>query len=96
MGIGPQEKKFTCTNPVADFYRIKRTVPFSIICLLPCLKETAAIRNFWSDKAAERKKVTGQIEDEIYYAKVDGLSARAGELATEIMQLAKRRETDLR
>jgi type I restriction enzyme, R subunit len=64
--------------------------------LMPYIRETASIRNFWTDKAAERKKVTGQIEDEIYYSKVDGLSGKAGALATEVMQLAKHREADLR
>ena len=60
------------------------------------LKETAEINNFWSDKAAERKRIEGMLEDEIRYSKVAELSSKASELATELMKLAKNRETDLR
>lgn len=64
--------------------------------LLLILKETAAINNFWTDKAAERKRIEGMIEDEIRYSRIDGLSAKASEMATELMKLAKNREADLR
>jgi len=60
------------------------------------LKETAAINNFWTDKAAERKRIEGILEDELRYSGITTLSAKAGELATELMKLAKNRETDLR
>lgn len=60
------------------------------------LKETAEINNFWTDKAAERKRIEGMIEDEIRYSKVPELSPKASELATELMILAKNREADLR
>ncbi len=60
------------------------------------LKETAEINNFWADKAAERKRIEGMIEDEIRYSKVGELSPKASELATELMKLAKNREADLR
>jgi len=60
------------------------------------LKETAEINNFWTDKAAERKRIEGMIEDEIRYSKVAELSPKASELATELMKLAKNREADLR
>ena len=36
--------------------------------LIVILKETAAINNFWTDKAAERKRIEGMIEDEIRYS----------------------------
>jgi type I restriction enzyme R subunit len=64
--------------------------------LMNLLTETAAIKNFWTDKAAERKKIEGFLEDEIYYAKISGLSEKAAELRTELMKLAKNREADLR
>jgi type I restriction enzyme, R subunit len=64
--------------------------------LMSYLKETASIKNFWTDKAAERKKIEGTIEDEIYYSRIPGLSENAAEITTELMKLAKNRETDLR
>lgn len=64
--------------------------------LMPILKETAAIRNFWKDKPAERKRVEGLIEDELRYSGVSGVSEKAGELTTEIMKLAENRESDLK
>jgi len=64
--------------------------------LLPLLKETAAIKNFWTGKPAERKRMEGLLEDEIHYSGIDGLSAKAAELTTELMKLAKTREADLR
>jgi len=60
------------------------------------LKETAAINNFWTDKAAERKRIEGTLEDEIRYSRIAALSTNASELATELMKLAKNREADLR
>ena len=63
--------------------------------LMPILHETAEIRNFWT-KAAERKRVEGLIEDEIHYSGVEALSNKAAELTTELMKLAKNRESDLR
>lgn len=64
--------------------------------LLLILKETAQISNFWTDKAAERKRIEGTIEDEIRYSRIDGLPGKAGEIASELMKLAKNRELDLR
>jgi type I restriction enzyme, R subunit len=64
--------------------------------LIQVLKETAAITNFWTDKASERKRVGGLVEDEIHYSGIGGLSIKAAELTTELMKLAKNRETDLR
>jgi len=64
--------------------------------LIVILKETAAINNFWTDRAAERKRIEGMIEDEIRYSRVPELSAKAGEMATELMKLAKNRELDLK
>lgn len=64
--------------------------------LILILKETAQINNFWTDKAAERKRIEGMIEDEIRYCKVESLSSKAGELASELMKLAKNRESYLR
>jgi hypothetical protein len=60
------------------------------------LKETANISNFWTDKASERKRISGLLEDEIYYSRIEGLSKRAAALTTELMKLAKNRESDLR
>lgn len=64
--------------------------------LIVLLKETAAINNFWTDKASERKRIEGLIEDEIRYSRVLALSSKATELANELMKLAKNRETELR
>jgi type I restriction enzyme, R subunit len=63
--------------------------------LMPILFETAEINNFWT-KAAERKRVEGMIEDEIHYSGVEVFAGKAAELTTEIMKLAKNRESDLR
>ncbi|MBN2282208.1 MAG: type I restriction endonuclease subunit R [Candidatus Marinimicrobia bacterium] len=73
---------------------IKKTKEL-IHTLMPILHETAEIRNFWT-KAAERKRVEGLIEDEIHYSGVEVLSNKAAELTTELMKLAKNRESDLR
>ncbi len=62
--------------------------------LLLILKETAEINNFWN-KPAEQKLITGRIEDEIRYSRIDGLSAKAAEMTTELMKLAKNRIHDL-
>lgn len=64
--------------------------------LLSILKETATINNFWTDKAAERKRIEGMIDDEIRYSGIEGLSGKATEMATELMKLAQNREADLR
>lgn len=64
--------------------------------LIGILKATATINNFWTDRAAERRRIEGLIEDEIRYSRIEGLSGKATELATELMKLAKNREADLR
>jgi len=64
--------------------------------LIVILKETASINNFWTDRAAERRRIEGLIEDEIRYSGIEGISANATELATELMKLAKNREADLK
>jgi len=64
--------------------------------LIVIFKETATINNFWTDKAAERKRIEGMIEDEIRYSRIPELSVKASEMATELMKLAKNRELDLR
>ena len=64
--------------------------------LMLILKETAQINNFWTDKKAEQKNIAGRIEDEIRYSRIEELPARASELTTELMKLAKNREDDLR
>jgi len=62
--------------------------------LMPILRETAEIRNFWN-RAAERRKIEGRIEDEVHYSGISGISENAAELTTELMNLAKNRESDL-
>jgi type I restriction enzyme R subunit len=64
--------------------------------LMPILKETAAINNFWTDRAAERRRIEGLLEDEIRYSRIDGLSQKAAELAAELMTLARNREAELK
>lgn len=64
--------------------------------LIEILKETAAINNFWTDRAAERRRIEGLLEDEIRYSSIKDVSGKASELTTELMKLAKNRETDLR
>ena len=63
--------------------------------LMPILQETAEIKNFWT-KGAERKRIEGMIEDEVHYSGISGVSENAAELTTELMKLAKNRESDLR
>ena len=63
--------------------------------LIVILKETAAINNFW-DKAAERRRIEGMIEDEVRYSGIRELSVKASEITSELMKLAKNRESDLR
>jgi type I restriction enzyme R subunit len=64
--------------------------------LIVILRETATINNFWTDRAAERRRIEGLVEDEIRYSGVKELSDNATELATELMKLAKNREADLK
>ena len=64
--------------------------------LMAMLKETASINNFWTDRAAERRRIEGLVEDEIRYSRIEGISGKATELATELMTLAKNREAELR
>ncbi|MCX5805124.1 MAG: HsdR family type I site-specific deoxyribonuclease [Proteobacteria bacterium] len=64
--------------------------------LISILKETAAINNFWSDRAAEQRRIEGLLEDELRYSRIEGISKKAAELAAELMKLAKNREADLR
>jgi type I restriction enzyme R subunit len=74
---------------------IEKTIELSHT-LMVILKDTASITNFWTDKASERKRISGLLEDEIYYSRIEGLSNKAAELTTELMKLAKNRESDLR
>ncbi|OPL13214.1 MAG: hypothetical protein AVO38_13920 [delta proteobacterium ML8_D] len=62
--------------------------------LMPILRETAEINNFWT-RAAEQRRIEGLIEDEVRYSKIPGVSVKAAELTTELMKLAKNREADL-
>lgn len=63
--------------------------------IMPVLKETAAIRNFWTDKAAEQKRIAGLLEEEINFAGIDSISDNAAVLTAELMKLAKNRIRDL-
>jgi type I restriction enzyme, R subunit len=63
--------------------------------LLVLIKQTANIKNFWTDKASERKRIEGLIEDELQYARIAGISEKSAELTTEIMKLAKNRASML-
>jgi hypothetical protein len=60
------------------------------------LEETATIRNFWTDKASERKRIEGLLEEEINFSKIKGVTENAGLITTEIMKLAKNRLAELR
>jgi type I restriction enzyme R subunit len=62
--------------------------------LMPLLEETAAINNFWT-RAAEQRRIEGLIEDEVRYSKVPGVSEKSAELTAELMKLAKNRKMDL-
>jgi type I restriction enzyme R subunit len=59
------------------------------------LKESASVNNFWI-KPPEIRKMEGQLEDEICYSRIEGVSERAAELTSELMKLAKNRISDLR
>lgn len=64
--------------------------------LMPLLKETADIKNFWTDKPTEQKKIEGLIDDELTYSGIHSISIKAADIRTEIMKLAKNREAELR
>lgn len=80
--------------PTEDEKEIEKTKELSHTLIL-ILKETAQINNFW-DKPAEQRLISGRIEDEIYYSRINGLAGKAAELATELLKLAKNREAELR
>jgi type I restriction enzyme R subunit len=87
---------FLKSNLIASVESENQKTKELIYSLMPTLKETASINNFWSDRAAERRRIEGLIEDEIRYSGIEGLSGNASELATELMKLAKNRVMDLR
>ena len=45
---------------------------------------------------SERRKMEGIIEEELKFSNISGIKEKAGDLTTELMKLAKNRETDLR
>jgi type I restriction enzyme R subunit len=63
--------------------------------IMVILKDSAQIRNFWN-KGSERRKMEGIIEEELKFSNISGIKEKAGDLTTELMKLAKNRETDLR
>lgn len=63
--------------------------------LMPLIRETVEISNFW-DKQSEQRKLFGRIEEELYYSKIKGIEGKASELTTELLKLAKNREAELR
>jgi type I restriction enzyme R subunit len=80
--------------PTEDEKEIEKTKELSHALIL-ILKETAQINNFWN-KPAEQRSISGRIEDEIYYSRINGLTGKAAELTTELLKLAKNREAELR
>jgi type I restriction enzyme R subunit len=80
--------------PIEDEKEIEKTKELSHTLIL-ILKETAQINNFWN-KPAEQRLISGRIEDEIYYSRINGLTDKAAELTTELLKLAKNREAELR
>ena len=44
------------------------------------------INNFWN-KPAEQRLISGRIEDEIYYSRINGLTGKAAELTTELFEV---------
>lgn len=65
------------------------------VLIFPFIAETATIRNYWT-KPSERARTQGLIEQELYFSIVPGISGRYVELTTELMNLARTRESDLR
>jgi type I restriction enzyme R subunit len=63
--------------------------------VLMILKDTVNIKNFW-DKKSEIKLMEGLIDEELSYCKIEGIKENAIELRTELMKLAKNRESELR
>ena len=106
MAEGRKSSEVGISNIEAPFYDVLKkhqsktndteSVKELIHTLMVLLKETAGIKNFWTDKASERKRIEGQIEDEIHYARIEGISEKAAELTLDLMKLAKNREADLR
>lgn len=64
--------------------------------IMPKIKMTAEIKNFWTDKSSERKKIEGEIEDAISFARIPTISERAGVLTGELMKLAEKRQAELK
>ncbi|MBA3901388.1 MAG: DUF3387 domain-containing protein, partial [Bacteroidetes bacterium] len=64
--------------------------------IMQLLTETAQIKNFWTEKRAERKRIEGLLQDEISYSGIEGLNIKAVELTTELMKLAEKRMDDLK
>ena len=85
-------------NEMLSIFPLVEIKVFDKMCIrdrIVILKETAAINNFW-DKAAERRRIEGMIEDEVRYSGIRELSVKASEITSELMKLAKNRESDLR
>ena len=51
--------------------------------------------NFWRERDAEIRKLQGEIDDMLDFSGVDVLSSTKERLSIEIMNLAKRRHTEL-
>ena len=65
------------------------------LLIFPFIQETASINNYWQKKT-EIIKTQGEIEQELYFSLVPGLSERCAELTTELMKLAKTKQIELR
>ncbi|MDD5363085.1 MAG: HsdR family type I site-specific deoxyribonuclease [Ignavibacteria bacterium] len=63
--------------------------------IMPFLKETAEINNYWT-KPPEIRRTEGLVDEEIYYSRLPGLFERASEIRTELMKLSKNRINDLK
>lgn len=63
--------------------------------ILSILRDSAVIKNFWN-KPSEVKTMGGLIDEELSYCRIEGIKENAMELRTELMKLAKNRQTELK
>ena len=84
-------KERLTTNTKSDINKIKELTHL----VVNILKDSAIINNFWT-KQSEIRTMEGLLDDEISYSQITGISENASEIVTELMKLAKNRETELR
>ena len=63
--------------------------------LVKTLQEATNKPNFWKGRAAEIRKLQGEVEDLISFSNLEKVSKMHAKLSVELMNLAKRRHQEL-